>query len=206
MPVLGNLFGNIRRCAIGLGVEARPEDIQRYRKDPRGGPGGLGGASVDAFSMTDEERALWILLQKRFHEMEERASRGELLTETVKDGPCKEVIITKDVHEPMPYIDVTAVTHRKDAIYYHLLSGRSRDHVVGSWFVGLGCADTFLARVREYFPMVKDAAMFPGSHNIHLVVSLEQRFDGEDKQLLLYLMGTTVYKYITILEEDQEGL
>jgi UbiD family decarboxylase len=368
MPVIGNLFGNIKRCAIGLGVEAGPEDIRRFRKDPRGGPGGLGGASVDAFSMTDEERALWILLQKKFHEMEEKASRGELSTEIVQDGPCKEVIITKDIdllkilpvpwgcegdggpfinpggmitrapdtgllniggyrhminsevyekdrigvmlveahdgahivdqyrrrgdefaeialivgmnpavnlmawyrsphqfaakswsefdtasglmgeplkmvkcetvdlevpahaevviegrislqekilegpmaeytdyticNEPMPYIDVTAITHRRDAIYHHLLSGRSLDHIVGSWFVGLGWADTFLARVRKYFPTVKDAAMFPGSYNIHLVVSLEQRYDGEDKQLLLYLMGTTVYKYITILDED----
>jgi UbiD family decarboxylase len=368
MPVIGNLFGNIRRCAIGLGVEAGPEDIRRYRKDPKGGPGGLGGTSVDAFSMTDEDRVLWILLQERFHEMEDRAARGELSTEMAKDGPCKEVILKEDIdllkilpvpwgcegdggpfinpggmitrapdtgllniggyrhminadvygkdrmgvmlveahdgahivdqyrrmgrayaeialivgmnpavnlmawyrsphqfapqswsefdtasglmgeplkmvkcetvdlevpahaevviegriplqekimegpmaeytdytvcNDPMPFIEVTAITHRRDAIYHHLMSGRSRDHIVGSWFVGLGWADTFLARVRKYFPTVNDAAMFPGCYNMHLVVSMQQRYDGEDKQLLLYLMGTTVYKYITVVDED----
>ena len=368
MPVLGNLFGNIKRCAIGLGIEASSEDIRRYRKDPMGSPGGLGGTSVEAFSMSDEDRALWVLCQKKFHEMEDRAARGELSTEIVSDGPCKEVVITKEIdvlkilpipwgcdgdggpfinpggmvtrapdtgllniggyrhmvnaeyygkdrigvmlveghdganivdqyrrmgkkyaeialivgmnpavnlmawyrsphqftanpwsefdtasglmgeplrmvkcetvdlevpahaevviegrialqekmlegpmaeytdyvtcNDPMPFIEITAITHRKDAIYHHLLSGRSFDHIVGSWFVGLGWADTFLARVRKYFPTVTGAAMFPGCYNMHLVVSMKQRYDGEDKQLLFYLMGTTIYKFVTIVDDD----
>ena len=368
MPVLGNLFGNIKRCAIGLGIEASSEDIRRYRKDPMGSPGGLGGTSVEAFSMSDEDRALWVLCQKKFHEMEDRAARGELSTEIVSDGPCKEVVITKKIdvlkilpipwgcdgdggpfinpggmvtrapdtgllniggyrhmvnaeyygkdrigvmlveghdganivdqyrrmgekyaeialivgmnpavnlmawyrsphqfaanpwsefdtasglmgeplrmvkcetvdlevpahaevviegrialqekmlegpmaeytdyvtcNDPMPFIEITAITHRKDAIYHHLLSGRSFDHIVGSWFVGLGWADTFLARVRKYFPTVTGAAMFPGCYNMHLVVSMKQRYDGEDKQLLFYLMGTTIYKFVTIVDDD----
>lgn len=109
---------------------------------------------------------------------------------------------TYSSNEPQLFIEVSAITHRKDAVFYHLLSGRTEEHIVGSWFVGLGFTDYFLARVRALFPTVKDAAFFPGSFNMHLVVSMEQRYDGEDKQLLLYLMGTTFYKFITIVDED----
>ena len=42
MPVVANLYGSIMRCAIGCGVEGTPEEIKRYRKDPKGSPGELG--------------------------------------------------------------------------------------------------------------------------------------------------------------------
>jgi UbiD family decarboxylase len=122
--------------------------------------------------------------------------------EKILEGPMAEYTDTYASNEPQPFIQVTAITHRKDALFHVLLSGRSREHATGGMFVGLGWADYFLTRVRGVFPSVKDASLLAGSHGCHLVVCLEQRYNGEDKQLLHYLMGTTRYKFITIVDED----
>jgi len=374
MPVVANLYGSFRRCAIGCGIEEPTlEEIERHRRNPRGGPGSLGGISIDAFSMSDEQRVLWILLKQKIANLEQKASRGELPTQTVSDGPCQEVVITKEIdiwetlpvpwgckedggpyinpagavmkdpesgvfniggyrhmvhpkkygkdkigaqilnindayrimeklkkrgekyadialcvgpnpavnlmawyhppnlfsltspwselniasgflgeplklvkcktvdlkvpvdtqvviegkiplnekmlegpmaeytdtsacHQEETFIQVTAITHRRDAIFHALLSGRSREHATGSFFTTLGLEEDFLTRIRQAYPTVKDVAFFAGSHCAHMVVSVKQNHQGQDRELLNFMMETdtlgTLFKYVTIVDDD----
>lgn len=86
-----------------------------------------------------------------------------------------------------------------------LLSGRSMEMpVLGMMVTGFGTEKRILAKARHLFPTVKDVAIYGGSQNFHLVVSLKKRFEGEDKLLLYYLMATTFHKFITLVDDDIE--
>ncbi|MBI2848549.1 MAG: UbiD family decarboxylase [Chloroflexi bacterium] len=369
MPVVTNLFGSVRRCAIGCGVQPTPEEVERCSKDPHGSAGGIGGLSVNAFTMDLEERAMACLLREKMIEADRLAALGKNPARIVDTGPCKEVIIKEGIdlpamfpvpwhcegdvgpfinpgalvqrdpdtgvlnigirrHQigyelygkkrmgaliveptdgwrimkkyqereqpcevalcigvdpvteivgnycsphltysppfsefdlygavvgeplelvrcetvdlevpataeiviegfippkeriyegpmaeftdmyaeqgPREFIEVTAITHRKNPIFYTLMSGRSEEHRVLGIFSAFGREQNVLARVRQLFPTVKDVALFGGSHGFHLVAALRQRYPGEDKMLLHYLIAATLYKYITIVDDDIE--
>lgn len=369
MSVVANLFGSIRRCAIGCGILPTPQEIQRYRNDPHGGPGAFGGSSIDAFTMDAEERTMMAMMRERILEADGLAAQGKFGVRLVDTGPCKDVIIRDNIdlpamlpvpwhcqgdvgpfinpgamiqrdpdsgvlnagvrrHQvtykgygpkrmgvfmtsatdgyriwskyeernqpcpvalcigldpiteimanfssahfannldysefdvagamrrdplemvrcetvdlvvpatseiviegyippkeriyegpmaeftdmyaqkgPLPFIEVTAITHRRNPIFHTLMSGRSEEHRVLGVFSCIGREQKMLASIQRAFPSVKDVAIFAGSHNFHLVVSLKQRFDGEDKMLLHYLLSTVLHKYITVVDDDIE--
>ncbi|MBI2848614.1 MAG: UbiD family decarboxylase [Chloroflexi bacterium] len=373
VPVAANLYGSWKRCAIACGVEVTPEDIVRYRRDPHGSPGGLGGRSEivhEGYTMTDEQRARAIVLRQRIQAADDLAAKGAHPAKVVPTGACKEVIVRDDIdllrmfpmpwlcegdvapfinpgclvqrdpdtgvlnvgvrrhqvgyepyggkrmgaliiestdggkilkkyeerdmkcevalcigpdpvtflmgcfntthfqspnpwsefdivgalrkeplelvrcetvdlevpanteiviegfippgerimegpmgeltglytwRRPLPYIEITAITYRKNPIVHVLMSGRSRDQLAtGNVATSSGTERRILERVRQSFPTVKDVAVYGGSHNFHLVVSLKKRFEGEDKLLLYNLMATTFHKYITIVDDDIE--
>jgi 2,5-furandicarboxylate decarboxylase 1 len=126
--------------------------------------------------------------------------------ERIEEGPMGEFTDYYGNQEtnPFPFIKVTAVTHRKDPVFLGLASGYSQDHLILSAITTLGMEKMYLTRIHQHFPTVQDVAIFSGSHISHLVVSLEQSFPGEDKLLLHHLLGTTPFKYITIVDDDVE--
>ncbi|MDP2727842.1 MAG: UbiD family decarboxylase, partial [Dehalococcoidia bacterium] len=103
IPVVGNLFGSLRRCYLACGIEPQQEDVERYRDDPRGSPGGRGGMSgmlMNAFTMNDADRAGMVMMRERILWAEDEAAGGRARTKLAPTGPCKEVKILKDFDLP----------------------------------------------------------------------------------------------------------
>lgn len=123
----------------------------------------------------------------------------------IEEGPMAEYTEMYAWKGALPYLEVTAITHKKDAIFQALMTGRSEEHRVLTGVSYWGIEESLLLSLKKVFPSVVDVAVFPGSHIFHLVVSLKKRFEGEDKALLYHLMGTTaLFKYITIVDHDIE--
>lgn len=124
--------------------------------------------------------------------------------EMIEEGPMAEFTEMYAQTGPLPFIEITAITHRRNPIMHALMSGRSEEHRTLSIPTVWGYEQMALKAVKKVFPNVKDMAIFAGSHCFHLVVSMKKRFEGDDKLLLHHLMGTTFYKYITIVDDDIE--
>ncbi|MBI2848900.1 MAG: UbiD family decarboxylase [Chloroflexi bacterium] len=125
--------------------------------------------------------------------------------ERILEGPMSEFTDVYTWRRHLPYIQITAITHRKNPSVHVLLSGRSREHCTLSLLATpFGTEQRILARARPHFPTVKDIAIYAGSQNFHLVASLKKRFEGEDKLLLYWLMSNTFHKYVTIVDDDVE--
>ncbi|MDP2727176.1 MAG: UbiD family decarboxylase [Dehalococcoidia bacterium] len=367
MAVVAHPYASIKRLAIALGIEPTSEDVERYRRDPAGSAGGWAGCTVDAYTWTDEERAMAIMVKDTILRADEEASRGKYIPQIVASGTCQEVVITKDIdvratlptpwlcekdaapfitpgvlvkrdpdtgildigihrnqvayknygkdkigvllsdHSdgfriqqkyeargercevalclgpepsvqimaaytsphlllspaysefagagalvgepvkmvkcktvdleapasteivvegyipanerieegpmaeypdyysqtgPLTFIQVTAITHRLDPLYHALMSGGSREHLTLGGITSIGFAQNVLVKVRRLFPTVKDVAFAGGSRLSHLVVSLKKRYEGEERSLLHYLVGTSYHRYITIVDDD----
>ncbi|MDP2726599.1 MAG: UbiD family decarboxylase [Dehalococcoidia bacterium] len=369
IPVIANLFGSIGRVACGLGIEPTAEEVERYRRDPHGSLGGFGGSSLDAYTLSDEDRARTLLVKEKIFGAEEEAGKGRYPVKMVNTAPCKEVVITRDIdlpgtlpvpwlceldggpfitpavlvqkdpdtgllnagihrHQvggekygkkrmgallsehsdgfriqqkyeamgkpceialciapepvieiaasyfspglrvsppysefnsagamlgeplelvrcatvdlavpinteiviegfippneriyegpmaeypdfysrqgPLTFVEVTAITHRRDPIFHTCLSGGSREHLVLGALSCIGGERVTLVNVQKLFPTVRDVGIVGGSRRGDLVVSFRKRFEGEDKLLLYHLMATTTNRYVTIVDEDIE--
>ncbi|MBI2848894.1 MAG: UbiD family decarboxylase [Chloroflexi bacterium] len=123
----------------------------------------------------------------------------------IVEGPMAEFTDLYVGGDPWPFIEVTAITHRKNPMMQVLLSGRAKEHcILGMLATSLGTEQRILMRARQSFPTVKDVAIYGGSENFHIVASLKKRFEGEDKLLLYHLLATTFHRYITIVDDDIE--
>jgi len=121
----------------------------------------------------------------------------------INEGPMIEFTnYMGTIEKEIPYIEVTAITHRKNPIFHTCMTGNSEEHRVGCIFSFFGYEQMWLTQVQKTFPHVKDIGILGGSHGFHAAVSLEKTYEGEDKHLLLHLMATSYFKYITIVDDD----
>ncbi|MFT5133799.1 MAG: UbiD family decarboxylase [Gammaproteobacteria bacterium] len=373
MPVVSNLYGTIHRSAMALGIEPTDEQIERFKDDPRGSPGCMGGMSgrkMNGFAMDPRSRAELILIKEMLLNADTRAYNKERPYVMVDSGPCQEVVITDNIdvlgmlpvvwhlkedaspyitigglvqkdpdngllnigvrrhmvsHErykpdqigvqigaqtpggkiiqkyhdkgepcpmaiclgpdpvtqllsvyssphywmeppysefdmtgvisgkalelvkcktidlevpanthivieglsppppdnkidegPMmeftdysgtvvaaiPYMQITAITYRKDAIYHTCMSGNSEEHRVGCIWAYLGYEQMGLEQIKKQFPRVVDIGITAGSHGFSAVVSLKKGYEGEDRQVLQYLLATQYFKFVTVVDDD----
>ena len=122
---------------------------------------------------------------------------------TIDEGPMMEFTdYSGTVVEPIPYINVTAITYRNNAIFHTIMSGNSEEHRIGSIFSFFGYGLQALTRVKNQFHHVQDIAVHAGSHGFHGVVSLKKTYEGEDRQLLHHLLATQYFKYVTVVDDD----
>jgi 2,5-furandicarboxylate decarboxylase 1 len=121
----------------------------------------------------------------------------------IDEGPMMEFTdYAGTIVEPLPYMEITAITHRRNPIYHTCMSGKSEEHRVGCIWSHFGKEQMTLTLVKKQFPHVQDIGIFAGSHGFHAAVSLKKMYEGEDRQLLYYLMATKYFKYITIVDDD----
>ena len=106
------------------------------------------------------------------------------------------------VVEAIPYINVTAITYRNNAIFHTCMSGNSEEHRNGCIWAYFGYEQMALEQVKKQFHHVQDIGVHAGSHGFHAVVSLKKTYEGEDRQLLHHLLATQYFKYITIVDDD----
>lgn len=371
MPVVANLYGTLRRCAAALGIEATPEQIEKFKDDPRGGPGsmaGMSGRKFNGFAMSAQDRAELVLIKECLRDADRRAYKKEQPEVIVESAPCQDVVITENIDvlkmlpvvhhvtgdaspyitpaglvqkdrdtgmlnigvrrhqvsydnynpneigvqigsqtpggkmiqkywdagedcpmalvigpdpvsqilstyssphyfmdppysefdmtgviqghphklvkcktidmevpadaeivlegycpagqkkdegplmeftdysgtitEAIPYMVITAITYRKDAIFHTCMSGNSEEHRVNCIWSFMGYEEMALAQIKKQFPHVQAIGTKAGSHGFHAVVSLKHTYEGEDRQVCKYLLATQYYKFVTVVNDD----
>lgn len=99
-----------------------------------------------------------------------------------------------------PVIEVTAVTHRRDAIFQHIFVGHRDNWILG----GIPKEGSLFNLIRGIVPTVK-AVRFPisGCCRFHCYVSIDKKIDGETKQAALAaLAGCDFVKHVVVVDAD----
>jgi len=99
-----------------------------------------------------------------------------------------------------PFIKVTAITMRKDAIYQDVMAAHNEHNVIGA----LPRMGSLLRRLREVLPTVKAVNLpLSGGGRAFCYISLRKRTDGEPKQAAFAALGTEPnIKQVVLVDED----
>jgi len=102
----------------------------------------------------------------------------------------------------IPYMEVTAITMRRQPVFHTTMSGNSEEHRVGCIWSFFGYEQMALTLIKKQFHHVTGIGIMAGSHGFHAVVSLKKTYEGEDRQVLNYLLSTQYFKYVTVVDDD----
>lgn len=99
-----------------------------------------------------------------------------------------------------PIIEVTAITHRRDAIFQHIFTGHRDTWVLG----GIPKEGSLFNLIRGIVPTVK-AVHFPtsGCCRYNCYISVDKKVDGETKQAAMAaLAGCDFVKHVVVVDSD----
>jgi len=99
-----------------------------------------------------------------------------------------------------PVIEVTAITHRRDAVFQHIFVGHRDNWILG----GIPKEGSLFNLIRGIVPTAK-AVHFPisGCGRFHCYVSIDKKIDGETKQAALAaLAGCDFVKHVVVVDAD----
>jgi 2,5-furandicarboxylate decarboxylase 1 len=97
-------------------------------------------------------------------------------------------------------IEVSAITHRNDAIFQHIFTGHRDTWVLG----GIPKEGSLFNLIRGVVPTVK-AVHFPisGSCRFNCYISIDKKVDGETKQAALAALGGCDFvKHVVVVDAD----
>ena len=97
-------------------------------------------------------------------------------------------------------IEVTAVTHRADAVFQHIFTGHRDTWVLG----GIPKEGSLFNLIRGVVPTTK-AVHFPisGCCRFHCYISIDKKVDGETKQAALAALGGCDFvKHVVVVDAD----
>jgi 2,5-furandicarboxylate decarboxylase 1 len=97
-------------------------------------------------------------------------------------------------------IEITAITHRRDAIFQHIFTGHRDTWVLG----GIPKEGSLFNLIRGVVPTVK-AVHFPmsGSCRFNCYISIDKKVDGETKQAALAALGGCDFvKHVIVVDAD----
>jgi 2,5-furandicarboxylate decarboxylase 1 len=120
--------------------------------------------------------------------------------ERLPEGPFGEYTWYYGLERPSPVMEVTAITHRRDAMYHHLFAAHPEHNLTGR----LGREAVLYKRVRATVPSVKDVYMpMSGVCRFHAYVQLAKQYDGEGKLAALAALASDPFvKLAVIVDED----
>jgi 2,5-furandicarboxylate decarboxylase 1 len=97
-------------------------------------------------------------------------------------------------------IEVTAVTHRKDAIFHTIVGGGLDHQLLGA----IPKEATLLTHLRRNFPDVLDVHLSPGGvMRYHLFVKLKKRQEGQAKNVIMgAFAGSFDLKHVIVVDDD----
>jgi 2,5-furandicarboxylate decarboxylase 1 len=115
--------------------------------------------------------------------------------------------------EIAPTTRVTAITHRKDAMFYSIMAGRNPEHNTIGAISTYGMQAVIAANLRKQFPNIKDinVACEPKlGAMLHIFISIDKKNDEEPRQLLEAAFKATagifpvsmITKRIVIVDDD----
>ena len=101
---------------------------------------------------------------------------------------------------PKPYINVTAITMRKDPIYFDIFAAHPEHNFVG----GLPRMGSIYRRVKEVVPSVtKVNVPLSGGARAHVYISMKKSVDGEPKQAAFAaFMAENNVKLVILVDDD----
>jgi len=98
-----------------------------------------------------------------------------------------------------PFIKVTAITMRKDAIYHDVMPAHNEHNMIGA----LPRMGSLLRRVKEVLPSVKAVNLpLSGGGRAFCYISLRKRSDGEPKQAAFAALGTEPNTTLVVLVDE----
>jgi 2,5-furandicarboxylate decarboxylase 1 len=115
--------------------------------------------------------------------------------------------------ETAPTTKITAITHRKDAMFYSIMAGRNPEHNTIGAISTYGMQKVIEANLREQFPNIKDinVACEPKlGAMLHIFISIDKQNDEEPRKLLEAAFAATagifpvsmIVKRIVIVDTD----
>ncbi|OGP29107.1 MAG: hypothetical protein A2038_05285 [Deltaproteobacteria bacterium GWA2_57_13] len=99
-----------------------------------------------------------------------------------------------------PVIEVTAITHRRDAVFQHIFTGHRDTWVLG----GIPKEGSLFNLIRGIVPTTK-AVHFPisGGCRFNCYISIDKKVDGETKQAALAALGGCDFvKHVVVVDAD----
>jgi 2,5-furandicarboxylate decarboxylase 1 len=99
-----------------------------------------------------------------------------------------------------PFIKVTAITMRKDAIYENVMAAHNEHNMLGA----LPRMGSLLRRVKEVLPSVKSVNLpLSGGGRVFCYISMNKRSDGEPKQAAFAALGVEPnIKHVVLVDDD----
>jgi UbiD family decarboxylase len=116
------------------------------------------------------------------------------------DGPFGEFTGYYGPQRLRPVIEVTAITHKRNAIFQHIFVGHRDNWVLG----GIPKEGSLFNLIRGIVPTIK-AVHFPisGCCRFHCYISIDKKIDGETKQAALAaLAGCDFVKHVVVVDAD----
>lgn len=120
--------------------------------------------------------------------------------ERIGEGPYGEFTWYYGLERPSPVMKVTAITHRRDAIFHHLFAAHPEHNLTGR----LGRESVLYKRVKAAVPSVIDVAMpMSGICRFHAYVRIRKEFDGAGKLAALAALASDPFvKLVVVVDED----
>lgn len=122
--------------------------------------------------------------------------------ESAWEGPLGEYTGYYTGASDKPVARVSAITHRRDAYFQALLTGKpvTENHILKQ----VPFEASFYMEMKRRFPTVERVAILPsGGVSFYVVISIRPRYAGEARQLLLAALSHTIRpKYVIAVEPD----
>jgi len=117
-----------------------------------------------------------------------------------EEGPFGEYTWYMGNKEVTPFIEVSAITHRKDAIYYDINSAHPEHNFTGL----LGREAMLYTRIKSVVPTVKAVTLpFSGTCRHTAYVSIRKEYDGLGKNTALAALAADPFmKLVVVVDED----
>lgn len=127
---------------------------------------------------------------------------GEVLTDTVQlEGPFGEFARLYGPVRELPVVRVTAITHRRDALYLNVLSASSPENVT---LGAVGREPSLLQALRASVPTVEGVRVtVGGGANFHAIVALRKNFEGEPQKVgFAAFAAQDILKHVYVVDAD----
>lgn len=122
--------------------------------------------------------------------------------QTVMEGPLGEYTGYYTPASPKPVAQVTAVTHRKDAYFQALLTGKpvTENHILKE----IPFEASLYASLKGRFPTLSRVAIPPsGGVSFYVVLAMTPRYAGEARHAILACMSSNIRpKYVIVVNDD----
>lgn len=122
--------------------------------------------------------------------------------QTVMEGPLGEYTGYYTPASPKPIAKVTAVTHRKDAYFQALLTGKpvTENHILKE----IPFEASLYASLKGRFPTLTKVAIPPsGGVSFYVVLQMTPRYAGEARHAILASMSSNIRpKYVVVVNTD----
>jgi 4-hydroxy-3-polyprenylbenzoate decarboxylase/2,5-furandicarboxylate decarboxylase 1 len=124
------------------------------------------------------------------------------LNNTVLEGPLGEYTGYYTRPSQKPVARITAITHRTKPIFQGLLTGKpvTENHILKQ----IPFEASFLRSLKHQFPTIKQVSVRASAGvSFYVVISMEPRFAGEARQVILNAMSSNIRpKWTVIVEPD----